>query len=196
MQIDYDILITYGGIARKVEKNTFIFHEEAMPYYYYQIISGEVKLFSTSTDGKELTQGIFTEGQSFGEPALLLGKPYPSTAQANKDSVIIKLRKEHFCNILQDFPETKEKLMYHFAERIYYKSTAVQIWVQTSPEEKIAQFLKTHKGLHSGSSNNQVPFTRQQIADFTGLRVETVIRTLLKMNNSGKIKIINHKLYY
>ncbi len=41
-----------------------------------------------------------------------------------------------------------------------------------------------------------VPYTRQQIADQTGLAVEIVIRTLLRMNKEGKIKICKHKLYY
>ncbi|WP_369791989.1 helix-turn-helix domain-containing protein [Sediminibacterium sp. C3] len=41
-----------------------------------------------------------------------------------------------------------------------------------------------------------MPFTRQQLADFTGLRVETVIRTLSKLSERNKVKIIDHKLYY
>ena len=41
-----------------------------------------------------------------------------------------------------------------------------------------------------------VEFTRQEIANFTGLRVETVIRELSKMSKTNKVEIINHKLYY
>lgn len=42
----------------------------------------------------------------------------------------------------------------------------------------------------------QIPFTRQQIAEFTGLRVETVIRTILRMNKEKKVKLLNHKIYF
>lgn len=196
MQIDYDILVTYGGVARKFQKGDYLFHEDAMPYYYYQVISGTVKLFSTNTEGKELTQGVFTAGHSFGEPPLLLGKPYPSTAQASTDCIVMKLRKEHFQNILNDYPETCQKLVYTFAERIYNKATAAQIWVRQTPEEKIAHFLKTSKLNAAEKGMQQVPYTRQQIADFTGLRVETVIRTLIKMKTKRIVKIVDHKLYY
>ncbi|WP_460687113.1 Crp/Fnr family transcriptional regulator [Niabella aquatica] len=196
MQIDYDILVTYGGIARKFEKGTFIFHEDTMPYYYYQVLSGEVRLFSTNTEGKELNQGIFKPGQCFGEPPLLLGKAYPCTAQAMADSVIIKVRKEHFLDILHDYPELVNRMMYTFAERIYNKSSSVQIWVQHTPEEKIMQFLKTNKQHKNNGQKELVCYTRQQIADFTGLRVETVIRTLMRMKNKGAVKIEDHKLYF
>lgn len=198
MQIDYDILITYGAVARKFVKGEFIFYEDTAPYYYYQLISGEVRLYSANAEGKELTQGVFTAGQSFGEPPLLLDKIYPSTAQANTDSVIIKIKKEHFFNLLNDYPEFIRKMMYCFAERIYNKSTSVRVWVQQTPEDKIKQFLSNTKSFAMGDCNSEqlLPYTRQQIADFTGLRVETVIRTLSRMSKDGKVKIINHKLYY
>ncbi|MBX3254552.1 MAG: Crp/Fnr family transcriptional regulator [Chitinophagaceae bacterium] len=196
MLIDYDILITYGGIARKFEKGTVIFHEGAMPFFYYQVITGEVKLFSTNNEGKELLQGIFKAGQSFGEPPLLLNKPYPSTAQTNADCTIVKIRKQFFQNILDDYPDIINNLLYTFAERIYDKAVAAQIWVQQTPENKIVHFLKKNKPVCTDSQMLPVPFTRQQIADFTGLRVETVIRTLMRMKDEGIVKIINHKLYY
>lgn len=196
MHIDYDILITYGGVARKFAKGDFLFYEDTMPYYYYQLVSGDVRVFSTNAEGKELIQGVFKAGESFGEPPLLLNKVYPSTAQANTDGVMVKIRKEHFLSIIHDYPEYLERMMYTFAERIYKKASAVQVWVQQTPEEKIAQFLNNNKANFSDCPNEPLPYTRQQIADFTGLRVETVIRTLTRMNKDGKVKIINHKLYY
>jgi CRP/FNR family transcriptional regulator, cyclic AMP receptor protein len=39
-----------------------------------------------------------------------------------------------------------------------------------------------------------VPFTRQQLADMSGLRVETVIRTIKKMEGDGKLKIVGRKI--
>lgn len=196
MQIDYNILIAYGGVARKINKGEFIFHENSMPYYYFQVVSGEIKHFSTNSEGKELTQGIFSAGQSFGEPSLLLGRPYTSTAQAITDSVIIKIRKDHLLKIFDDYPDLVSKMMYNFAERILKKSEAFQIWVQHTPEEKITEFLKKNKQHSNNGSNQLVNFTRQQIADFTGLRVETVIRTLTRMKIEGKVKIKDRKLYY
>ena len=49
---------------------------------------------------------------------------------------------------------------------------------------------------NKGGAPELVPFTRQEIANFTGLRVETVIRALGKMHVEKKIEIKNHKIYY
>jgi CRP-like cAMP-binding protein len=40
------------------------------------------------------------------------------------------------------------------------------------------------------------PFTRQQLADMTGLRVETVIRTVKKMEKEGKLCLEGHKIKF
>lgn len=196
MQIDYNILIAYGGIVRRIDKGAFIFHEGAMPHFYYQVVKGEIQLFSTNTEGKGLIQGVFNAGQSFGEPPLLLDKCYPSTAQAMTNSVIIKITRDKLLQILKDYPEMINNLLYTFAGRLYHKATSVQMWIGPKPEDKIACFLNRFKRQMGCSKPEVIPYTRQQIADFTGLRVETVIRTLMRMHKNGKVKIIDHKLYY
>lgn len=196
MPIAYDMLIAYGGYARKLNKGDIIFREGDIPHFYFQLLEGEVKLFSTNTDGKELIQGVFKDGDSFGEPPLLIGKAYPSTAQTNSSCIIMKITKERLMNILKDYPELNRTFMLSFAERIYNKATAVQVWIKQTPEDKISCFFNKLK-MESGyiSSPFPIPYTRQQIADFTGLRVETVIRTLIRMSKENKIKITDHKVY-
>lgn len=196
MQIGYDILITYGAVIKKYPKGAFIFQEGTHPHFFYQILEGTVRVFASNEEGKELTQGSFEAGQSFGEPPLLVNKPYPSTAQACTPCVIVKLGKEKLLNILRDYSDIMSGFFYNFAERIYKKSCAAQIWVCQTPEEKILKFL--HHNVEQETATDAkllVPLTRQEIADFTGLRVETVIRTLLRMNKEKKIVIKDHKIY-
>lgn len=45
------------------------------------------------------------------------------------------------------------------------------------------------------NSNFKIPYTRQQIADILGLRVETVIRSIKSLENKGEVKIISRKVY-
>jgi CRP/FNR family transcriptional regulator len=196
MQIDYNILIAYGGVARIVEKGDFIFKEGAMPNFYYQLIEGEVKLFSSNIDAKEIIQGVVLPGQSFGEPPLLIGKCYPFSAKATKATVVVKIGKEKLLHILQDYPELYGSFMQLFAERLYKKANAMQVWVCQTPEEKLLCFLEQLKDEAAQKEPIRVPYTRQQIADFTGLRVETVIRTLIKMHEDKKVKIVNHKIFF
>src|SRR5690606_16508544 len=114
MLINCDILIAYGGCAKKYEKDAIIFREGTQPRFLYQIVEGEVKLYSTNNEGKDLIQGIFSTGDSFGEPPLLLDKTYPSTAQTTTPAVIIRITHEKLLNILDDYPDVNRKLLYTF----------------------------------------------------------------------------------
>ena len=196
MLIDYDILLTYGGLARKYKKGAVIFHEDDTPHFYFQVLEGSVTVLSTNSEGKDLIQGIYSPGDGVGEPPLLANKPYITTAIANCDSVIIKVGKENFLNILHDFPEITLRILNYLGERLYQKYYTSRLLTSHTPEEKISYFLNNLKPGPAKEPIAKVPYTRQQIADFTGLRVETVIRTLIKMKKEGKVKIINHKLYY
>lgn len=194
MHIEKNILIAYGGVAKKFSKGEFIFEEDAYPRYFYQIIAGTVRVFSSNTEGKELIHGVYSNDEGFGEAAVLSEKPYPSTAEAKTDGVIIKITKDKLLNIFHDYPELPNQLLFDFAQYIYEKEKMMQVWVSQTPEDKIMSFLE-QKFEVTQTKTTYVPFTRQAIANFTGLRVETVIRTLNRMKKEGKVRIENRKLY-
>jgi len=194
--VESDTLLAYGAINQKVSKNEMIFLEGSEPHYFFQVLEGEVKMISLNQDGKELIQGIFKSGQCFGEPPLFVDKPYPSSAVAIVDSIILKMSKKNLLALLDDKPSIAIKLLEIFALRIYNKALSAQILSNNNPEEKILGFLNMVKGDMGVENQTKIPYTRQQIADSTGLCVETVIRTLLKLNNEHKVEIKHHKIYY
>ncbi len=199
MQIDTDILITWGAVYKKYHKHENIFEEGAHPKYYHQILEGDVKMYNTNEEGKEFIQGIFKKGESFGEPPLFINDIYPASAVTCNESVIIRLHKDYFLKLLSEYPKIQESFNLLFAKRIYSKAITAREIVNNNPEHRIIAFLDSYK--KSNATNNLdasilIPYTRQEIANFTGLRVETVIRTLIKMNESGKVSIQNRKVYY
>lgn len=196
MQIDKDILFTYGALTKIFKKGEYIFTKDCDPRFFFQVLAGEVKVISNNKDGKELIQGMFKAGDSFGEPPLFINQPYPCTAIAAVDSVIIKLSKERFLGIMDDYPGLCKDLLKTFATRIYNKSAALDILFCPTPEQKILGFFNKIKADINITTPYQIPHTRQQIADTTGLRVETVIRTLTKLKKEKKVDIINHKVFY
>lgn len=195
MQIDYNILRAYGGVAKKVSKDEIVFEEGTIPRFYYQIIEGEVTMFCSNTEGKELIQSIYKSGDGFGGASLLIDKQHPNAARVSKDGVLVKITKSKLLNIFRDYPNIERSLLYTFADRLNYKSSLSTIWVSPTPEEKIQKFLELNYE-KEGVERTEIELTRQQIANYTGLRVETVIRTLKKMSKEGKVAIINRKLFY
>jgi CRP-like cAMP-binding protein len=197
MQIDLDLLFTWGAVAKKYKKNEVIFGEDEVAHFYYQIIDGSVRMFNSNDEGKEFTQGLFCKGNSFGEPPLFIDQPYPSKAITIQDSTIIKLSKDKFLKILDEYPSIQKSFMILLANKIHSKSNTSKEIINQKPEFRIVAFLNTHKKKSECCTEKiLIPYTRQEIANFTGLRVETVIRVLCKMNTCEKLEIVNHKIYY
>lgn len=197
MQIDLDLLFSWGAVAKKYKKNEVIFDEDEVAHFYYQIIDGSVRMFNSNDEGKEFTQGLFCKGNSFGEPPLFIDQPYPSKAITIQDSTIIKLSKDKFLKILDEYPSIQKSFMILLANKIHSKSNTSKEIINQKPEFRIVAFLNTHKKKSEYCTEKVlIPYTRQEIANFTGLRVETVIRVLCKMNTCEKLEIVNHKIYY
>ena len=195
MQIDLDLLYTWGAIAKEYKKNDIIISENEVANFYFQVVDGCVRMFNSNDEGKEFTQGYFCNGQSFGEPPLFIEEKYPATAVAFHDCKIVKLSKEKFLRILDEYPSIQKQFLILMAKRIHNKANTLKDIVNQKPEFRILAFLNANKK-GNGDAKELVPFTRQEIADFTGLRVETVIRAFSKMKADKKIDIINHKIYF
>lgn len=191
-----EILLSYGAIVKNLEKGEYLFYEGDMARNYFQIQEGRMKMFNVNEEGKEFTQGYFEDGESLGEPPLLLHEPYPASAAATQPTTVYKLTGEHFQKLLKEHPEEQAALLMRLARRLYRKATSLRNLANTCPEERIVTFLEGYKKHAQQESRIHIPYTRQEIANATGLRVETVIRTLSALNQMKRVAIIDRKLYY
>jgi CRP-like cAMP-binding protein len=66
------------------------------------------------------------------------------------------------------------------------------------PEHRLGTIMKYFKSKISPKQSEKIiiPFTRQQLADMTGLRVETVIRTIKRMEKERKLELQGHKIKF
>ncbi len=202
--IDKGRLLAYKRELISLRKNETLFREGTKAIFYFQLEKGALKMVTNSTDGREFIQGIFSSGDSFGEPPLFSNFSYPSTAIALEDSRVIRLPKDNFFNLLQENFDIHLKLNEVLCNRLRYKSMILSDISFHDPEHRIMSLLKHLKGgTVSGDATRRVirtarpyvvPFTRQQLADMSGLRVETVIRAVKKMQEKGKLEIIGRKI--
>lgn len=194
--MDSNILLTWGAITKKIEKGEFLFHEGDDARYYYQIETGSVKLFNVNDEGKEFTQETFYSGECFGEAFLFINEKYPVSAISTHQSVIYKLSKDRFFQILNEYRNIERDFLCILAKRIYSKTITASEVINNSPEHRILAFLDHCRKIANASGCILIPYTRQEIANHTGLRVETVIRTLSVLSAKKKLSIKDRKLYY
>ena len=193
-----ELLEKYGALKKSFEKSEIIFEEGNLPTHYYQIISGEIKMSNYNDDGREFIQGIFYKDQSFGEPPLFLNQKYPANAIAVEDSEILLLPKSVFLKLLEENPVISIKIIENLAQRLYYKSVMAAEISTHEPEHRVLKLIDhgiAYFNFKKDTNGYLINFTRQQIGDLTGLRVETVIRAIKALEKKGELKIINRKVY-
>jgi CRP-like cAMP-binding protein len=195
--INTDILITWGGVFRQYKKGETIFKEDTQAFFYHQLEEGVVKMVNCNEQGKEFIQGIFEPGEAFGEPPLFYEGVYPASAVADSDCTIIKLRKESFFEILKDDPNTLMDFTRTLCKRIQQKAIVSRELACYEPEHRILTLLELLRSKFDTHDNKniKVPYTRQQIADMTGLRVETVIRAIRALEQKGELIIEGGKVF-
>lgn len=198
MNIEPELLYSYGAEKKSYKQKEIIYREGDHAAYYYQIIKGKVKLNSYDEGGKEFIHNIIGKNQSFGDSLIFLEKIYVMNAICLTDAEVIRLPKNNFIELLENNPKISLELNACLSQRLYFKAIMLQNMSSQNPMIRLEGLLNYLKSYHDGDCEQCFPveLTRQQIANLTGLRVETVIRNLKKMEKQGKLKIKDRKILY
>ncbi len=195
--IDIDILLAWGAAYKKVSHGEIIFQEGMHSSFYYQLVKGKVRWVNINDEGKEFIQTIIEPGECFGEFPLFDDEPFAATAIADEDSVIIRLHRSAFHQLLKENHDLHFAFTRLLTQRLRFKFLILKELANHNPENSItsllAYFKQTNKNICTKC--NRIKLTRQQIADMTGLRVETVIRTIRTLHTKGQLMISKGKVY-
>lgn len=195
--IDPAILLRYRGFIKEFDKSETVFTQGDEPRYYYQILQGRVKMNNYNEDGKEFIQGLFTDGESFGEPPLFCEVNYPANAITLQPTRILLIHKSDFYLMLEKETASCFSVLKALSSRLYYKAIMAPDISSNDSEKRILTLLNYLKTQNNEENKElQVDLTRQQIADMTGLRVETVIRTIKEMEANYLIRLERGKLFF
>lgn len=197
MKIDIDTLLAWGAAYKKVAAEEIIFQEGMESSFYYQLVSGKVRWVNINDEGKEFIQTIIEPDECFGELPLFDGEPFAASAIADEDSVIIRLHRSTFQQVLKENPDLHFEFTRLLTQRLRFKFLILKELANHNPEGSISTLLNYFKQTQKNicTKCNRLKLTRQQIADMTGLRVETVIRTMKFMQSKGDLQITKGKVY-
>ncbi|MCX7905880.1 MAG: Crp/Fnr family transcriptional regulator [Elusimicrobiales bacterium] len=182
------------------KKGDIIFQEGEIPKSFFIVCNGKVKIYKTSSKGNQMIISIRTPGSIFGYACLCRDDIYTATAKVSENSTIAIFPKEFWIDLLKsDFDFSLEIMKLMCSEIGYLQMRLAQIAYQTA-DEKVASVLINH--IKFTTNTNKEPeiseLKRSDIAEICGIRIETVVRTLQKLEEKkiikrkgSNIKIIN-----
>ena len=196
--IDIDILLALGAVYKRVGAGETIFREGTACCFYHQLVNGSVRWVNIDDNGNEFIQNMIEPGESFGELPLFDNEPFAASAIAETDSVIIRLHRSLFQQLIMERPDIHFGFTKLMSQRLRFKFLLLKELAHHDPEQSIStllNYLKQNKK-NICSKCNKINLTRQQLANMTGLRVETVIRTIRHLHDKGTLTIAKGKVYY
>lgn len=193
--IDSNILLAWGATYKTFDAKEHIFAEGEKCYYYYQLCEGKIAWINISDDGKEFIHKLVSNNESFGELPLFDNDIYSADAVAIEKSVVLRLPRLLFIQLIKESPEIMFKFNKILTEHLRYKFLLLKTIAFENPENRVFTLLNFLRSkINNSESTFNVDLTRQQIANMTGLRVETVIRVIRKLHDKGELTIEHGKI--
>jgi transcriptional regulator with AAA-type ATPase domain/NAD-dependent dihydropyrimidine dehydrogenase PreA subunit len=125
-----------GAQFRIMPEDSVIFSQGENPESFFIVISGNVKIFKTSSDRQESIIAYLGKGEGFGEVSLLTDEPHSASAKTLTATSLLVFAKKDFHNLIESHPDVSLALIKGFASRLNQKDEEI---VRANEKEKAYQ---------------------------------------------------------
>jgi CRP/FNR family transcriptional regulator len=183
---------------KQVGKREILFSEGEEARGFYVILSGKVKLYKVSPDGKEQILHVVSEPDAFAEAALFLEGSYPAFAEALSDSQLLFFPKRDFIQLIEKNPQLSINMIVSLSQFLKRFASLIEELSLKEVSSRIAKYLidLSLKLSKEGKSPKEVELdlSKTQLALKLGTISETLSRTLAKMKAKGIIDVKRNRI--
>jgi CRP/FNR family transcriptional regulator, dissimilatory nitrate respiration regulator len=176
-------------VDRRYKHGEVLFSEGDEASGFFVLLSGRLKIFKLSPDGKEQILHFIEPGDPFAEVAMFAGSHYPAHAEALKESRAIFFPRAAFEKLIKGDPDLAMNMLAILSQRLKYFSRLVEDLSLKEVPQRLAAYLL----YLTGAGNNDLPvdlnISKGQLASLLGTIPETLSRILNKMATQGLIEV-------
>lgn len=181
---DLAMIVTDQGF-RKGEP---IFSEGEDANGFYVVITGRVKIFKVSPEGKEQILHFFGQGEPFGEVPVFTGQHFPAHAEAIEESRVFFFPRKSFVDLIKKNPSLALNMLAVLSKRLRRFAALVDDLSLKEVPGRLAAYLLFMSEQNKGSRNLDLTITKAQLASLLGTIPETLSRILGKLSSQGLIE--------
>lgn len=170
--------------SQRIKKKQIVFSEGDRAEYLFYLKSGQIKLYKTHDDGKDLVLDVINAGGYFGQSGFFLGGKNNCHALAMSDSEIIKVPKNEFSQVLLNNSKIAESFINKLSENIKSTEEKLLSFAYDTVRKRIANAI-----INLSDENKSLKITREDLANYVGTATETLIRCLSEFKDDQLIKI-------
>ena len=184
-------------IHRHFKAGAEIIHQDETSEQFAIVVSGVVKLSRVLLDGRQQIVGLLSEADCLGD---VFSSVHHDCAECVTDVELCCFKRNQFATVLATHPELEHSIFQKVHEDLHEaRQWMIALGLKTATE-KVATFLLwlwseeqghcLHRPAREGNPIIHLSISREEIASFLGLTLETVSRTIGRLKTSGVIKMI------
>ena len=173
------------GVLTQFGRGAEIYGEGESADYLYKVVSGTICTYTGLTDGRRQVESFHLPGDIFG---FALGDEHSLSAEATIDSKLLMMRRSAIIALAGRDKEVARQLWMMAAVELQRAQDHIMLLVKTA-QKRVVGFLLEMAARTPGASELDLPMSRQDIADYLGLTIETVSRVVTQLESSGAIAL-------
>jgi CRP/FNR family transcriptional regulator len=156
--------------------------------HVYNITSGSVRVYKLLADGRRQITGFLFAGDFLG---LATGETYAFSAEALEPATACRFSKTGYLMLSREAPALEATLLARASHELAAAHDQMLLLGRKTARERVASFLmdlSVRDPARAGLAGQvRLPMTRLEIADYLGLTIETISRTLSRLKAMGVI---------
>jgi len=173
------------GAVISYPRNTEIFGENEPADYVYKVISGSARTYKVLSDGRRQIGGFYLPGDIFG---LQFADEHTFSAEAITDTKVLVVKRNALTALAGRDATIGRELFALTGRELRQVQNRILLLVK-SAQERVASFLLEMAERAPAGNIVELPMSRQDIADYLGLTIETVSRTLTGLESTAAIEV-------
>jgi CRP/FNR family transcriptional regulator, nitrogen fixation regulation protein len=173
------------GATMAYPRDTEIFGENEPADYLYKVLSGAVRTYKILSDGRRQVSGFYLPGDIFG---LEFADEHILSAEAINDTKVLVVKRRTLNALANRDPLVAQQLFALTGRELHRVQDRILLLIKNA-RERVASFLLEMAERASENSTIELPMSRQDIADYLGLTIETVCRTLTSLETASTIEV-------
>jgi CRP/FNR family transcriptional regulator len=175
-------------VEQGFERGRSIFSEQSEADGFYVVISGRVKIFKLSFEGKEQILHIMGTGEPFGEVSVFAGERFPAHAQAIEESRVLFFPRAAFVDLIWRNPSLALNMLGILSRRLRRFTILVEDLSLKEVPGRLAAYLLFLSERENHSDDVTLDMSKGQLASLLGTIPETLSRILARMTKEGLIQ--------
>lgn len=187
-EVDRQTLLSIARL-REVNRGDLLFEEGQVSDGFYVVVSGKIKVFKLSPDGRERILHVIQPGNSFADAAIFDDGAFPAFAMSLDKSSLLFFPKVQFLDLLRDHPQLAINMIAGLSR--FLRNFALQIEDLTFRDvpARLARFLLSNCDTKNNKRLVKLSISKAQLASNLGTTSETLSRTLRKLADEEMIAV-------